>query len=168
MPVAVCCVTTVYFRMSKTVYRVEGKTGWFAVSVNGKQNSGLFYFIPESRLPFLQISSIYCEKAAKALDWYQRYLWRNGTRISVWNIPSGKTGMNDEWMNDRKNDSKVRVPYTFQPDFPERLFVNGKQPISSVTIGFNFDKLSRLLRLLVALFSRAAFQEVSSLQMITP
>ena len=31
--------------MSKTVYRVEGKTGWFAVSVNGKQNSGLFHFI---------------------------------------------------------------------------------------------------------------------------
>ena len=25
--------------------------------------------------------------------WYQRWLWRNGTRISVWNISFGKTGL---------------------------------------------------------------------------
>ena len=25
-------------------------------------------------------------------NWYQRWLWRNATRISVWNISSGKTG----------------------------------------------------------------------------
>ena len=30
---------------------------------------------------------------AKAWNWYQIWLWRIGTRISVWNIPSGKTGL---------------------------------------------------------------------------
>ena len=46
-----------------------------------------------NRLPFVQISSIYWKTAAKAWNWYQRWLWRNGTRISVCNISSGKTGL---------------------------------------------------------------------------
>jgi len=36
------------------------------VWANGKQNSGLVNFVPESRLPFVQISSIYRKTAAKA------------------------------------------------------------------------------------------------------
>ena len=51
-------------------------TGRFTVSVNGKLNSGVVNFFPESRLPFAQISSI-CQKTAakaKAWDWYQRRL----------------------------------------------------------------------------------------------
>ena len=63
-------------------------TGW----ANGKQNSGLVNLVPESRLPFVQISSLYRKTAAKAWNWYQRWLWRNGTRISVWNTPSRKNG----------------------------------------------------------------------------
>ena len=50
-------------------------------------------FVPESRLPFVQISSIYRKTAAKAWNRYQRRLWRNGTLISVWNIPPRKTGL---------------------------------------------------------------------------
>ena len=48
----------------------------FTVSVNGKLNSGVVNFFPESRLPFAQISSI-CQKTAakaKAWNWYQRRL----------------------------------------------------------------------------------------------
>ena len=40
----------------------------------------------------VQISSIYWKTAAKAWNCYQRWLCRNGTRISFCNISSGKTG----------------------------------------------------------------------------
>ena len=66
------------------VYNLRGKPGgrftfWW---VNGKQISGLVNFVPESRFPFpAQISSIYWKTAATAWNWYQRWLWRNVTRI---------------------------------------------------------------------------------------
>ena len=50
-------------------------------------------FIPESYLLFAQIRSLYRKTAAKASNWYQRCDFIIGTRISVWNIPSGKTGL---------------------------------------------------------------------------
>jgi len=64
------------------VYYLHGQTGCFTVWTN----SGLINFVEESRLPFVQT-------AAKEWNWCQRWPWRNGTRISVWNIPSGKTGL---------------------------------------------------------------------------
>ena len=42
-------------------------------------------------LPFIQISSIYRKTSVKAWNWYQRWLWRKGTSISVSNIPTAKT-----------------------------------------------------------------------------
>ena len=45
-----------------------------------------------NRLSFVQISSIYWKTTAKAWNCYQRWLCRNGTRISFCNISSGKTG----------------------------------------------------------------------------
>ena len=65
------------------VYNLRGKPGgrftfWW---VNGKQISGLVNFVPESRFPFAQISSIYWKTDATAWNWYQRWLWRNVTRI---------------------------------------------------------------------------------------
>ena len=41
------------------VYHLHGQTIRFTVWVNGSQSSGLVNFIPESSLPFVQISSIY-------------------------------------------------------------------------------------------------------------
>ena len=75
------------------VYHLQGQTSRFMVWVNGSQSSGLVNFIPKSRLPFVQIGSIYQKTAAKAWNWNQRWLWKNETRISVWNILSGKTGL---------------------------------------------------------------------------
>ena len=43
---------------SKVVYYLHGQTGRFTVWVNGTQSSGLVNLVPESRLPFVQISSI--------------------------------------------------------------------------------------------------------------
>ena len=40
--------------------------------------------VPESHFPFVQISSSYPTTAAKARNWYQRWLWWKGTRILVW------------------------------------------------------------------------------------
>ena len=77
----------------KVLYHLHWQTGWFTVWVNGRQNLGLVNFIPESRLPFVQISSIHRKMATKAWTRYQWWLWRNGTRISVWNISTTKTGL---------------------------------------------------------------------------
>ena len=64
---------------------IHGQAGRSTVWANGTQNLGLVNFLPESRLPFtVQISSIYQKTTAKALTRYQRWLWRNGSRISVW------------------------------------------------------------------------------------
>ena len=96
-------------------------------------------FVVESHLPLIaQISYIHQKPTAKAWNWYQRWLWRNGTRISVWNNPSGNTGLPSfsdvlllleivHW-----NDSKNRAPFTFQLDFSE-TFGNGQQPFSQAT-----------------------------------
>ena len=49
-------------------YHLHGQTIQFMVWVNGSQSqsSGVVNFVPESPLPFVQISSIYPKTAAKA------------------------------------------------------------------------------------------------------
>ena len=54
-----------YVKKTMVVYHLHGQTGRFTVWVNAKQSSGLVNFVPESRLPFVQISSIYRKTAAK-------------------------------------------------------------------------------------------------------
>ena len=44
-------------------------------TANGTQNSGLVNFVPESRLPFVQISWIYQKTTAKAWTRYERWLF---------------------------------------------------------------------------------------------
>ena len=72
---------------------LRGQTSRSTVWANGTQNSGLVNFVPESCLLFVQISFIFRKTTAKAWRWCQRWLWKNGTRISVWNISSGKIGL---------------------------------------------------------------------------
>ena len=59
-----------------------------------------------------------------------------GHEVSLWNIPSGKTGLPFQmFLCSRKffrwENPKSLVPFTctFQPDFPE-IFVNGKHPLT--------------------------------------
>ena len=54
---------------------LPGKTAWFTVWTNGKQNSGLVNLALESHLPFVQISSIQQKMAAKAENWCQTWLF---------------------------------------------------------------------------------------------
>ena len=43
--------------MWETLYYLHEQTGWFTVCANGKQNSAMVKFVPESHLPFVQINS---------------------------------------------------------------------------------------------------------------
>ena len=51
------------------VYHLHGKTGRFTVWADGRQNSGLVNFAPESGLSFVGISSFCQITAAKAWKW---------------------------------------------------------------------------------------------------
>ena len=79
-----------------------------------------------NRLSFVQISSIYWKTAAEVWNWNQRGLWRNGTRISVCNSSSGKTGLPFRVFRCSRKCSvgktqNGRVPFTFRPDFSENV-----------------------------------------------
>ena len=112
---------------------------WLLVWVNGTQNSGLVNFVPESRLPFVKISSSYQKTTAKAWTRYQRWLWRNGTQISVWNIPSGKTGLPFQMFRrcypkfSGGTTQKV-VCYLLSNLIFRKILVHGKQQVISITI----------------------------------
>ena len=90
------------------------QTGRLTVWVNGKQNSGLVNVVLEW-LTTVQIGSIYQKTAAKAGNWYQTWLWRNGTLISVWKIPSGKTGLPYQM-------SSI-APGNFLPEWPKKACI---------------------------------------------
>ena len=76
----VCCWLVVY----------HGHTGRFIIVwANGKQNSAPVNFVPESRLPFVLISSIYRKTAAKAWNSCQRTGFEEMGR----EFPCGKTGL---------------------------------------------------------------------------
>ena len=115
------------------------QTGRSKVWVNGTQNSGLVNFVPESRLPFVQISPIYQKTTAKVWTRYQRWLWRNGTRIFVWNIPSGKTGLPFQMFRRcyRKfsgGTTQKVVCYLLSNLIFRKILVNVKQQVISITI----------------------------------
>ena len=120
------------------VYHLHGQTIQYMVWINGSQSSGVVTFVPESPLPFvLQISSIYPKTAAKAWNWYQRWLRRNGTRIAVWNIPSGKTGLPFQMFRCFRKLSvgttqKV-VFHLFSNRICLKIFANGKQPLKRLS-----------------------------------
>ena len=78
-----------YWVDTGVVYYLHGKTGRFTVWTN----FGLINFVEESRLPFVQISFIPIEKRPRRRETGVEDGFENGTRISVWNIPFGKTGL---------------------------------------------------------------------------
>ena len=102
--------------------------------VSGSQSWGLINFIPQSPLPFVQISSIYWKTAAKAWNWYQRWLWRNGIQISVWNISSRKTRLPFRCSRCSLKFSIGKTQrvlfHLFSNQISQKIFVNGKQPLS--------------------------------------
>ena len=126
---------------------LRGQTGRFTVWANGRQNSGLVNFVPESRLPFVQISSTpHPKTAAKAWNWYERRLWRNGTRICVWNIPTVETGLPFQTFRcSRKFSTETTWKFVFHL-ISNRIFgkpfVNGKQPMCVCVFVFFFFQVA--------------------------
>ena len=92
------------------------------IHLNGQMvsNSSVVNFVPESRLPFVQISFIYRKTAAEAWNWCQRWL---GLKYFIRKKKqTNKTTFSDVPLLPeifRKNEPKSRFPFTFQPDLPE-------------------------------------------------
>ena len=109
----------------------HGQTDRFTVWANGKRNSGLVNFIPESRLSFVQIIST-TKKRSKKRPRSLKLLSK--TALKKWN-----TNFRLEHSVRKKyvpllpeifrwNDPKSSVPFTFQPGFPETFCECGKRP----------------------------------------
>ena len=64
---------------------VHGLSKWYAKFSSGKFRPGIAFTTA-------LISYIYRKTAAKVWCWFQRCLWRNGTRVSFGNIRTEKTG----------------------------------------------------------------------------
>ena len=113
----------------------------FTFWVNGKQNWERVNFVPESRLPFAQISSIYRKAAAKAWNRYQWWLWRNVTRIAGTFISKKQdyllgVSLLPEYFTETTR--KVLFHLFFNRIF-QKLFVNDKQPVYLISDLFSTD-----------------------------
>ena len=104
------------------VFHLHGQTGPFTVWVN---------VVQELRLPLFCTNQFQFRKTApKVWDWYQRWLWRNGRRISV--CPSGRIGLPFQMFRCSRKFSggttqKV-VFHLLSNLIFRKLFVDGKQP----------------------------------------
>ena len=101
------------------VYHLHWQTGRSTVLANCTQNSGLENFVPESRLPFLQISSIYPKTTAVSKTALKK--WNTNFRLEHSAGKNRTTFSNVPLLSEifLWNDPKSRVPFTFKPDFPE-------------------------------------------------
>ena len=81
-----------------------------------KHSSGLVNFAPESRLPFTGKRPRKPETGIK--DGFEEMEHEFPFGIS---IPSGQTGLPFQMFRFRWEDPESRVPFTFQPDFPENV-----------------------------------------------
>ena len=104
---------------------VHGLGKWYAKFKTGKFRKRVYH---------CTYQLIYQKTTAKAWCWYQRWLWRNGTRISVCNISSVKTGLPFQMFRcsrkfSRWNDQNLDVFHILTNRIFRNLFVNGKQPI---------------------------------------
>ena len=128
--------------ISCVTFLIHGQAGRSTVWANGTQNLGLVNFVPESRLPFVQISSIYQKTTAKALtrikDGFEEM--DHGFPFG-YSVRKNRTTFSDVpllpeifWWNDPKSlacaagvrapkfplplprlTTKSRVPFTFEP-----------------------------------------------------
>ena len=97
------------------------QTGWFAVWENSKQNLGRENIVPESRLPFVLISSI-TEKRPQRPETCIMALkkWNTNFRLEH-SVPCRYSRcMLPEIF--RRNDPKSPVSFTFQPDLTDFFY----------------------------------------------
>ena len=104
--------------------------GWFTLWANGTQNSGPVNFIPESDLPFAQISSTYLKMATKPATGV-RGLRTNKAKILIGAILTGKTEIPLQKFRFSQENFPLewlqRPVFLFQLDLSE-ILGKGKQP----------------------------------------
>ena len=87
--------------------------------------------------------------AAKGWNWYQRWPWRNRTHISVWKIPTGKTGLPFQtyrcFLKFSTETTRKVVFHLLSNWISQKLFVNGKQ--SQFPSAINSNVMIRLFRM---------------------
>ena len=121
------------------VYHLHEWTGRFTDWANGNKNSGLVNFVPKSCWPFqpfVRISSTLRKTVTKT--WDQRCLWRNRIRISVWNIPSRKTGLPFQifycyWKSSAGTTQKA-VFHSLSNRVFRKLLLNGEKNVTKKTL----------------------------------
>ena len=111
---------------------VTWQTGCPRFGLMDKQNLGLAFDNCDYHWS-AQISSIYRKTAAKAGNWYQRWLWS-----SVWNIPTRKPRLSFQMVRRSRKFSTER-PEKFCSIVPSNqifleTFANGKKPLSPVML----------------------------------
>ena len=115
-------------------YHLHGQTGRFRVPVNGRKSSGPVNFVPESPLPFVQISSMYWKTASKAWNWYQRWPWTLMEHEFPFGIfhPEKKDYLfrfSFALGNFPLGRPKKSCSFLFSNRISRRILVNGKQPL---------------------------------------
>ena len=117
------------------VYHLHGQTGRFMVWVNGSQSSGLVNFVPSIAFTIGTISTNQFhlpENGREGLKLVSRMAlkkWNTNFRLE-YSIRKNRTTFSDvPFLPEifRREDTKSRFPFTFQPDFPENYSV--KQPM---------------------------------------
>ena len=78
--------------ISCVTFLIHGQAGRSTVWANGTQNLGLVNFVPESRLPFVQISSILGQNDREGLNPVSKMALKKWITDFRLDIPSGKTG----------------------------------------------------------------------------
>ena len=122
------------------VYHLHWQTGRSTVLANCTQNSGLENFVPESRLPFVQISSIY--RKTTVISNMALKKWNTNFRLEHSVRKNRTTFSNVPLLSEifLWNDPKSRVPFTFKPDFPETWCKNNLKMPSWPLYGTSFGK----------------------------
>ena len=91
-----------------------------------------FNCVPELRKFIIYISPIYRKKAAKAWNWYQRQLWRNGTDYRLeHSVQKNRTSFYIPLLPEIFHCDSCSVH--FQTEFSANVFFNEKQPLTLVS-----------------------------------
>ena len=119
------------------VYHLHGQTIQFMVWVNGSQSSGVVNFVPESPLPFVQISSIYPKNGCGGLKLVSKMAlkeWNTNCRLE-YSIRNNRTTFSDVPLLRKLSVGTTQkvVFHLFSNGISRKIFVNRKQPLKRLS-----------------------------------
>ena len=111
------------------VYHLHGQTSRFMVWLNGSQSSGLVNFVPSIAFTIstIRTNQFHLPKngreGLKLVSRMALKKWTTNFRLK-YSIRKNRTNVSPGIF--RREDTKSRFPFTFQPDFPENYSVNNQ------------------------------------------